>query len=482
MVLRVYNTMTRGKEEFRPREGKKVGIYVCGVTPYNYCHVGNARPYVVWDVFRRYLEYKGYEVFHVQNFTDVDDKILARAAQEGKTPGEIAEKYIAEYYADMDALGVKRAHFYPRVTEHIPDIIAMVQGLVEKGYAYEVDGDVYYDVGRFAGYGKLSGRSLEEMRAGARVEVDEKKANPMDFALWKRAKPGEISWDSPWGKGRPGWHIECSVMSHKYLGEGFDFHGGGVDLIFPHHENEIAQTEAYTGQPFVRYWLHNGFVNFSGEKMAKSVGNVITIREARQEYSGMAVRLYLLSTHYRSPIDFDLEKLAAAQKGWERLQNAREGMEQVLGRGDDLPPQPPEGELKERARNLRDRAGEAVTKFVEAMDDDFNTALAIGILFDLTREINSFLRQPVATPGEKAALARAREVFQTIGGVLGLLPAPEKAAAEGLVNELLQLIIDVRQEARSRKDFALADSIRERLGQLGIILEDTPQGIRYRRK
>ncbi|HHY36512.1 MAG TPA: cysteine--tRNA ligase [Firmicutes bacterium] len=480
MALRVYNTLTRTKEEFKPREGNKVSIYVCGVTPYNYCHVGNARPYVVWDVIRRYLEYRGYDVFHVQNFTDVDDKIIARAAQEGKTPGEIADKYIAEYFADMDALGILRAHIYPRVTEHIDDIIEMVQGLIEKGYAYEVDGDVYYDVTRFAEYGKLSGRSLEEMRAGARVEVDEKKAHPMDFALWKRAKPGEIAWDSPWGKGRPGWHIECSVMSHKYLGDTFDFHGGGVDLIFPHHENEIAQTEAYTGKPFVRYWLHNGFVNFSGEKMAKSVGNVITIREACRQYSGMALRLALLSTHYRSPIDFDLEKLAAAQRGWERLQNAWEGMEQVLGRQGDLPLE--KGKLSERARNLLDRAGEAETKFVEAMDDDFNTALAVGVLFDLTREINSFLREPLTTGEDKAALARAREAFRTIAAVLGLLPAAEKAAADSLEEELLQLIIDIRQEARKRKDFALADSIRERLGRLGIILEDTPQGVRYRRR
>jgi len=479
MALRVYNTLTRTKEEFKPREGNKVSIYVCGVTPYNYCHVGNARPYVVWDVIRRYLEYKGYKVFHVQNFTDVDDKIIARAAEEGVTPGEIAEKYIAEYFDDMDALGVKRAHIYPRVTEHISDIIEMVQGLIEKGYAYEVDGDVYFAVERFDEYGKLSGRSLDEMRAGARVEVDEKKANPMDFALWKRAKPGEIAWESPWGKGRPGWHIECSVMSHKYLGDTFDFHGGGVDLVFPHHENEIAQSEAYTGQPFVRYWLHNGFVNFSGEKMAKSVGNVITIREARQEYAGLALRLFLLSTHYRSPIDFDLEKLAAAQKGWERIQNAWEGLEQALDKGEELSQ---EGELPERARVLQDRAEEAVAKFVAAMDDDFNTALAVGVLFDLIREINSFLREPVTTAGERAALARAREAFQDMGEVLGLLPAAEKAADDGLVEELLQLIIDVRQEARKRKDFALADSIRDQLSELGIILEDTPQGVRYRRK
>lgn len=479
MALWVYNTLTRRKEEFQPREGKKVGIYVCGVTPYNYCHVGNARPYVVWDVFRRYLEYKGYKVLHVQNFTDIDDKILAAAAKEGRTPQEIADRYIEEYFRDLDALGVKRAHIYPRVTEHIPDIIKTVQALVEKGYAYEVDGDVYYDVTRFKGYGKLSGRSLDELKAGARVEVDERKRNPMDFALWKRAKPGEVSWDSPWGPGRPGWHIECSVMAHKYLGDTFDFHGGGVDLIFPHHENEIAQAEAYTGKPFVRYWLHNGFVNFSGEKMAKSVGNVISIREAREKYSGMALRLYLLSTHYRSPIDFNLEKLAAAQKGWERLQNARMALQQTVGRDINLVVP---AELTAREKTFLEQVEQSLARFEEAMDDDFNTAMAIGVLFDLTREINTFLRQPDLSSGDRAVLARAREVFTTITGVLGLIPHEEETDQEGLVKELLHLIIEVRQEVRAKKDYALADKIRDRLGELGFILEDTPQGVRYRRK
>lgn len=482
MSLRIYNTLTKGKEEFRPREANKASIYVCGVTPYNYCHVGNARPYVVWDVFRRYLEYKGYEVHHVQNFTDVDDKILARAAEEDKRPAEVAGKFIEEYFADLDGLGVKRAHVYPKVTDHIPDIIRMVQGLLEKGYAYQVNGDIFYDVSQFKDYGKLSGRSLEELRAGARVEVDERKNNPMDFALWKKAKPGEISWNSPWGQGRPGWHIECSVMALKYLGENIDFHGGGVDLVFPHHENEIAQAEAFTGQTFVRYWLHNGFVNFSGEKMAKSLGNVVSIREARQQYSGMAVRLYLLSTHYRSPIDFDLEKLAAAQKGWERLQNAQEALEQVLGKTTEELPAPPQEELSERGQKLIKGAQEAQARFEEAMDDDFNTALAVGVLFDLTREINSFLREPVASQEEKAVLVRARKIFQTISDVLGLVSATEVGDEEKLVDSLIQIIIEIRQKARQDKDYARADEIRDRLAQLGIVLEDAPQGVRYRRK
>ncbi|NLJ33980.1 MAG: cysteine--tRNA ligase [Firmicutes bacterium] len=482
MTLRVYNTLTKSKEEFQPREANKASIYVCGVTPYNYCHVGNARPYVVWDVFRRYLEYKGYEVQHVQNFTDVDDKILARAAEENKKPGEIAGKFIEEYFADLDGLGVQRAHAYPRVTEHIQDIIDMVQGLLEKGYAYQVNGDVFYDVSQFKDYGKLSGRSLAELRAGARVEVDKRKNNPMDFALWKKAKPGEVSWSSPWGQGRPGWHIECSVMALKYLGENIDFHGGGVDLIFPHHENEIAQSEAFTGQTFVRYWVHNGFVNFSGEKMAKSLGNVVSIREAREQYSGMAVRLYLLSTHYRSPIDFDLEKLSAAQKGWERLQNVWKTLEQVLGKeGGQLPAPAPE-DMGERGEKLLTEAQEALNRFEEAMDDDLNTALAVGVLFDLSREINSFLREPATTGEEKAVLAQARQIFQTISGVLGLVPAAELGDEGELLDSLIKIIIELRQEARKNKDYARADRIRDRLAKLGIVLEDAPQGVRYRRK
>ncbi|HHY92715.1 MAG TPA: cysteine--tRNA ligase, partial [Firmicutes bacterium] len=311
MPLVVYNTLTRRKEEFQPREPGKVGIYVCGVTPYNFCHVGNARPYLVWDVFRRYFTYKGFSVRYIQNFTDVDDKIINKAREEGVSALAVADRYIKEYFTDMDALGIQRADVYPRVTDHIPDIIRVVEGLVKSGHAYVLDGDVYYSVESFPAYGKLSGRSLEELKAGARIEVNENKRHPMDFALWKASKEGEPAWDSPWGPGRPGWHIECSVMALKYLGEGFDFHGGGSDLIFPHHENEIAQSEAYTGTPFARYWVHNGFVNMGGEKMAKSVGNVVRVREVLERFPGAALRYYMLSTHYRSPIDFSLEEMPA---------------------------------------------------------------------------------------------------------------------------------------------------------------------------
>jgi cysteinyl-tRNA synthetase len=439
---------------------------------------------VAWDIVRRYLEYKGYEVYHVQNFTDVDDKIMAKARQENRSAGEVAQQFIDQYFADIDALGVKRAHVYPLVTEHIPDIIETVAGLVEKGFAYEVDGDVYYDVSKFSGYGKLSGRSLDELKAGARVEVDERKRNPMDFALWKKAKADELSWESPWGLGRPGWHIECSVMAHKYLGDTFEFHGGGVDLVFPHHENEIAQSEAYTGEQPARYWLHNGFVNFSGEKMAKSVGNVVSIYEARKKYPGIALRLYLLSTHYRSPIDFDLDKLGAAVKGWERLQNVRRSIKEALGSGEV---EQAIGLIKEklspRQETFLEQGEQALADFEKALNDDFNTALAVGALFELARQINIYLREPVATPEDKAVLAKVGDIFNTISNVLGLLPLEdEEVKSADIVDDLVELIIAIRQEAREKKNFALADKIRDRLTDLGFILEDTPQGVRYRRK
>lgn len=312
---------------------------MCGVTPYNYCHIGNARPYLVWDVIRRYLSYKGYSVRYVQNFTDVDDKIIKRANEEGISALEVADRYIKEYFYDMDALGIKRADVYPRVTDHIPDIVAMVEKLIETGNAYVLDGDVYYSVESFPEYGKLSGRSLEDLKAGARVEVDARKHHPMDFVLWKASKEGEPAWDSPWGPGRPGWHIECSVMSLKYLGPGFDFHGGGSDLVFPHHENEIAQSEAATGTAFARYWVHNGFINMGGEKMAKSVGNVTRVRDIVKEYPGPALRYYMLSTHYRSPIDFNMEDMPAAQRGWERLRNLEENLDRALAGQETAMPQ-----------------------------------------------------------------------------------------------------------------------------------------------
>lgn len=482
MTLRVFNTLTKRKEIFTPAVPGKVGIYVCGVTPYNHPHIGNARPFVTWDVIRRYLEYQGYEVFHVQNFTDIDDKIINVAKQQGESWRAVADRYIAAYFDVMDKLHIKRAHVYPRVSEHIPEIIAMVETLVRKGFAYVLNGDVYFSVTKFPGYGKLSGRSLEEMKAGARVEVDERKEHPMDFALWKSAKPGEPAWDSPWGPGRPGWHIECSAMALKYLGSGFDFHGGGSDLIFPHHENEIAQAEAATGQgPFVRYWLHNGFITVNQEKMSKSLGNFQLVKDILAHYEPETLRFFILSTHYRSPLDFSDTHLQEAARGLARLRNAADTLAELARLADGS-----QGREDEAARTLAAAVNRARQEFVDAMDDDFNTALAIGALFGLVREINVY-RQAVAA-GEAvpvaAPVAAARQAFADFAGILGLQAPLGQAEApdEALLAGLVQIIIDVRQSARQRKDWATADALRERLAELGIILEDTPQGVRWKRR
>jgi cysteinyl-tRNA synthetase len=478
-------------------------MYVCGPTTYNYIHLGNARPLVFFDTVRRYLAYRGYDVLYVQNFTDVDDKIINRAREEGEDPLSLARKYIDEYFKDADALNVRRADRHPRVSGHMPDIVRVVEELVQKGSAYEVDGDVYFEVRKFPGYGKLSGRSLEDMQAGARVEVDTRKRDPMDFAVWKAAKPGEPSWDSPWGPGRPGWHIECSVMSLKYLGPGFDIHGGGYDLIFPHHENEIAQSEAATGKTFVRYWMHNGFITVKEEKMSKSLGNFFLVRDILAKFSPEVVRFFLLSTHYRSPLDFDDEKLAAAGRGLERIKTsirlltealARE--EEMRGEGDgEAGPGPAEvpGKGKEAADSLKAALDEMKASFESAMDDDFNTALAISVIFDLAREVNSLVQQlgaKISLP-EKEALQKAMALFNSFNEVTGIFkvdPAGrillEDTAAEksGLTEGLLSLIIDIRQEARKKKDWATADRIRDGLKELGIILDDTPRGVRWKKQ
>jgi len=480
----IYNTKTGRKEELITRESGKVAMYVCGPTTYNYIHLGNARPVVFFDTVRRYLKYKGYDVLYVQNFTDVDDKIINRAREEKDDPLALAARYIEEYFRDAGALNVMRADIHPRVSEHMQEIIDMVRTLVDKGHAYAVDGDVYYDVRSFAGYGGLSGRTLEDMRAGARVDVDERKRHPMDFALWKAAKPGEPAWDSPWGKGRPGWHIECSAMSLKYLGINFDIHGGGFDLVFPHHENETAQSEAATGQPFVRYWMHNGFITINQEKMSKSLGNFFLVREILDKFKPEVVRFYLLSTHYRSPLDFDDEKLIAAGKGLERLKNSLRLLDEALG-GREPAGAAPDAGLSGRLDKLR-------AQFEAAMDDDFNTALATGIMFDLARDINSFLQgESVNTPAGLAALKKARALFYDFNGVLGFLKTDEKGKIlldqpdgedDSLVEKLVQMIIQMRQEARKNKDWGAADQIRDRLKEIGIVLEDTPSGVRWKKQ
>ncbi|HWR38766.1 MAG TPA: cysteine--tRNA ligase [Patescibacteria group bacterium] len=481
MTLKVFNTLTRQKEEFVPLVPGKVGMYVCGVTPYNHPHIGNARPYITWDVIRRYLEHVGYEVTHVQNFTDIDDKIINTAKAENVSWDVIANRYIAAYYEVMDQLNIRRAHLYPRVSTHIPDIIAMIARLEEKGHAYTVDGDVYYRVESFADYGKLSGRSLEDMQAGARVDVDERKQHPMDFALWKSAKPGEPAWESPWGPGRPGWHIECSVMSHKYLGSRFDFHGGGSDLIFPHHENEIAQSEAFSGEvPFVQYWLHNGFITLNEEKMSKSLGNFFLVKEILEHFPAEVVRFFVLSTHYRSPLDFSNERLAEATRSLERLKNALGNLRYLLTRAVDVP-------ATAEAQSLQMATDNARKEFAAAMDDDFNTALAISVLFGLAKEINIYHNKVVTglVEAEAATVKQVMAAFGEMAEILGVLSGGAGEAASGddqLAVALMDIILEIRQEARKKKDWGTADQIRDRLGELGIVMEDSPQGVRWKKR
>jgi cysteinyl-tRNA synthetase len=477
--LKIYNTLTREKEVFQPVEPGKVKIYVCGVTPYNHPHIGNARPFIIWDVIHRYFERQGMQVTHIQNFTDVDDKIIDAAIKEGISWDKLAGRYIEAYYQVMDSLNVRRVDRYPTVSGHMQEIIDMVARLIEKGHAYVVDGDVYFSVQSFESYGQLSGRTLEGMEAGARVEVDERKRHPMDFALWKSAKPGEPFWESPWGKGRPGWHIECSAMSYKYLGCGFDFHGGGSDLIFPHHENEVAQSEAFTGcSPFVRYWVHNGFVTVNSEKMSKSLGNFFLVKDILAHFRPMVLRFFILSTHYRSPLDFSDERLTEAEKAWTRLATAIKTAREVLKRT-DLTAGPGDPELAKAVTTTCE-------EYEAAMADDFNTALAISSLFGLTKTLNGAC-QAAAKGDAKADLAGIRQAVEALVDMteaLGLkveeTPANE-AADEKMVAALMELILGLRQTARERKDWATADSIRNGLQAAGIVVEDSPQGPRWKR-
>ena len=455
-------------------------MYVCGVTPYNHPHIGNARPFITWDVIKRYLEQCGYQVRHVQNFTDIDDKIIRTASHEGVAWNVIADRYIASYFEVMDKLNVRRADSYPRVSGHIPEIIAMVKGLEDKGFAYAVDGDVYYSVERFPEYGKLSGRNLDDMKAGARVDVDDRKRHPMDFALWKSAKAGEPSWDSPWGPGRPGWHIECSAMSLKYLGQSFDFHGGGSDLIFPHHENEIAQSEACTGcEPFVRYWLHNGFITLNEEKMSKSLGNFFLVKDILEHYPAETLRFFIVSTHYRSPLDFSDERLAEAGRSLERLRTAVENCLELNKAAHAGP--------SDAAKLLHKAAIQAQTEFFAAMDDDFNTALAISSMFALAKDLNIYYG--VVSSGKSAhdagAYEAARDIYFAMAEILGIL-VEERAGkidgGAGLINQLMDIIIELRQEARKEKNWGTADKIRDKLNLAGIVLEDSPQGVRWKKR
>lgn len=461
--MQIFNTMSRRKEELVPNVPGKISMYVCGPTVYNYFHLGNARAFTVFDSLRRYLEYIGYEVTFVQNFTDIDDKVIRRANEEGCTIKDVAERYIKEYYTDADALGVERATVNPRATEHMDEIIGLVKTLVEKGHAYAAkNGDVYFSVRSWPQYGKLSGQSIESLESGARVNPNEEKDDPLDFALWKAAKPGEPSWASPWGQGRPGWHIECSAMSMSILGSSFDIHAGGKDLIFPHHENEIAQSEAATGRPFARYWMHNGFINVNNEKMSKSQGNFFTIRDIAAEHDLEAVRLFLLSAHYRSPINYSIDLIEQSEAGLQRLRTAMERLsEAALAEPTDA-----DAEFIKGVDGCR-------AAFCAAMDDDFNTADALAAVFDLARLANVF----VSEPRGKEAVEHGKRVFRELTNVLGIL-SHEKA--EEFPPEALRLLSE-RAEARSSKDWARADAIRAELKEMGFAVEDSKDGAKLKK-
>ncbi len=469
MPFRLWNSLTRRKEDFAPIRDGEVRLYVCGVTVYDLCHVGHARSAIVFDVVNRYLRWKGLRVTFVKNFTDVDDKIIRRANEQGVAAHEVSERYIAEYRADMASIGVLPADVEPKATDHIADMIGLIERLVAKGVAYELDGDVYFAVRGFPPYGALSGKNIEDLETGARVDVDERKRDPLDFALWKAAKPGEPAWPSPWGSGRPGWHIECSAMSMRYLGESFDIHGGGEDLIFPHHENEIAQSEAATGRPFVRSWIHNGFVNLGAEKMSKSLGNALTIRDMVRRHDPEAIRLYLLGTHYRHPVEFSDERIGEAGRALGRLVALKTEAERIGLAG--TPAASDDGYLLEEVAAHRAR-------FETAMDDDFNTPQALGVLFDLARVLNGARDQVGRGSGGAHAFVAGVTEMVGLARALGLLeaarrePAPIDPALKARVDSLVSL----RQTARTQRDFAEADRLRDEINQLGVLLEDTPGG------
>ena len=460
--MKIYNTLTRRKEEFEPIRKGQVNIYVCGPTVYNYIHIGNARPIVVFDTLRRYMEYRGYKVKYAQNFTDVDDKIINRAKDEGVSALEISERFIKEYFDDADALNVRRADVHPKVSEHIDDIENFVDTLVGKGFAYEADGDVYFSTRKFPEYGKLSGQNIEDLEAGARIAVGEVKEDPIDFALWKARKTeDEIAWESPWGMGRPGWHIECSAMARRHLGTTIDIHGGGEDLQFPHHENEIAQSECCNGVTFANYWMHNGFINIGGSKMSKSAGNFFTVRDIRQKYTGEEIRFLLLSGQYRGPIEFSEEMMQQSRSSFNRIKNCLDDIEFMIKTGTD-------GELSaEEEKSIASFDGFR-QEFIKAMDDDLNTADGISAVFELVTEINTMLRGGTSKAYAKAAL----DIFNELTGVLGIIKSKEIS-----IDEDVEALVEERQQARKNKDFARADEIRDELKARGYTLKDTPQGV-----
>lgn len=468
MSIQFSNTMTRRKEPFVPLVPGKVKMYVCGPTVYNYIHIGNARPAIVFDTLRRYLKYRGFDVTFVQNITDVDDKLIRVANEEGTTVKEVADRFTDAYNEDLKSLNVMPPDIQPRVMQTIPEIIEFIEGLIEKGYAYESEGDVYFRTGRFDEYGKLSHQPLDDLQAGARVDINEKKEHPLDFALWKAAKDKEVSWGSPWGEGRPGWHIECSAMALKFLGEQIDIHAGGSDLVFPHHENEIAQSECFTGKVFARYWLHNGMLNIDNEKMSKSLGNFLLTRDLVQQFGGQLIRFFMLQGHYRNPINFSDELLEQAANSLERMKTAYHNLDHRLQTAREAEPN---GQAEQQAQTIRDLR----ERFVKEMDDDLNTANALTVLFEVVKEANQYmLNQNVG----REEITAYKELLLELTGVLGIILEQEQ---ELLDSEIDALIVE-RTEARASRNFARADEIRDLLAAKGIVLEDTPQGVRWRRK
>ena len=463
--MKLYNTLSKKKEEFVPIEEGKVKMYVCGPTVYNYIHIGNARPMIVFDTVRRYFEYKGYEVNYVSNFTDVDDKIINKSMEEGIPASEVSERYIKECKKDMADLNIKPATKNPKATEEIDGMIDMIETLIEKGYAYPVEGTVYFRTRKFDGYGKLSKKNLDELEAGKRIAIEEQKEDAMDFVLWKPKKEGEPYWESPWGQGRPGWHIECSVMSKKYLGDTIDIHAGGEDLVFPHHENEIAQSEAANGKNFAKYWLHNAFLNINNKKMSKSLGNFFTVREIREKYDLQVLRFFMLSAHYRSPLNFSADLMESSKNGLERIRTSAERLKNLLEKA--------EGPLKEEEKQLLESQKEFTAKFETAMDDDFNTADAISVIFEFVKFINIEAKED----SSKELLESFQKTLNNLAEVLGIILEQK----EEILDEEIEKLIAERQAARKEKNFARADEIRDILWEKGIILKDTREGVQWKR-
>ena len=464
--MKIFNTMTRRKDDFIPLSEGKVGIYVCGSTVYDFIHIGNARPMVVFDTLRRYFEYLGYEVTYIQNFTDIDDKMIKRANESRITVKQLGDRFINEFYTDANGLGIMPASVNPRATEHIQEIINIISTLEEKGFAYNVDGDVYFDTQKFSSYGRLCGQNLDDLNMGARIDVNNVKKNPMDFALWKSKKEGEPYWESPWGEGRPGWHIECSAMSMKYLGPTFDIHAGGLDLIFPHHENEIAQSECCTGKQFARYWMHNGYIQINGEKMSKSLGNFITVRQVSEKYDLEVLRMFLLQVQYRNPINYTDDAILATKNALDRLYNLKFRLEQIISEKKD--------DASETDSEWQSALDKYRTAFIAKMDDDLNTADALSVIFDLVREINTSINDDFSSAKAKAALNMLTELT----GVLGLL---KRRTNDTSIDSEIEELIAQRQAARKNKNWAEADRIRDLLKSKGIILEDTKDGVHWKK-